>query len=102
MTGFGKRMSRLGRRVLTAAALGALATGLAFANPDAPSLKPSPVLQSSWMEQGEFTLLSRALDAADDLRWSEVRSALGRLNDPGAQALLRWRMATDATAAHGV
>lgn len=101
MTGFGKRMSRLGRRVLTATALGALATGLAFANPDAPSLKPTPVIESRWMEQGEFTLLSRALDAADDGRWSEVRSALGRMNDAGGQALLRWRMATDAAAMLG-
>jgi soluble lytic murein transglycosylase len=101
MTGFGKRMSRLGRRVVTATALGALATGVAFANPDAPSLKPNPVIESRWMEQGEFTLLSRALDAADEDRWSEVRSALGRLNDPGAQALLRWRMATDADAMLG-
>ena len=105
MTGFGKRMSRLGKRVATATALGALAAsmgaGTAFANPGAPSLKPSPVIESRWMEQGEFTLLSRALDAADDLRWNEVRSALGRLNDPAAQALLRWRMATDATATMG-
>jgi soluble lytic murein transglycosylase len=105
MTGFGKRMSRLARRIVTATAVsalcGAAGAGAAFANPDAPSLKPSPVIESRWMEQGEFTLLSRALDAADDLRWGEVRSALARMNDPGGQALLRWRMATDSTAALG-
>jgi soluble lytic murein transglycosylase len=101
MTGFGKRMSRIWKRLLAATAFAGAAAGAAFANPDAPSLKPSPVIESRWMEQGEFTLLSRALDAADNQRWSEVRSALGRMNDAGGQALLRWRMATDSNATLG-
>jgi soluble lytic murein transglycosylase len=106
MTGFGKRMSRWGflrllGSVSAVMALGALSGGIAFANPSAPSLKPTPTLDSRWMEQGEFALLSRALDAADGGRWSEVRSALARLNDPGAQALLRWRMASDGNAGLG-
>ncbi|HEX5007843.1 MAG TPA: lytic transglycosylase domain-containing protein [Hyphomonadaceae bacterium] len=95
MTGFGKRMSRVGRGLLAATVLAGLAAGVASANPDAPSLKPSAVAESRWMEQGEFTLLSRALDSADDQRLGEVRTALGRLNDPAAKALLRWRIATD-------
>lgn len=103
---FGKQMSRLspgrlGRALAAATMFGALWTPAAFANPTAPSLKPAPTLQSAWMEQGEFTLLSRALDAADNNRWSEVRSALGRLQDPGAQALVRWRIATDGNGGMG-
>ena len=103
---FGKRMSRfspgqLGRTLAAIMTLGALAAAPALANPAAPSLKPAPVLQSTWMEQGEFTLLSRALDAADNNRWPEVRSALGRLTDPAAQALVRWRLATSGNAGMG-
>src|SRR5690242_14841966 len=105
MAGFGKQMSRGLRGLLAAVAVSALVGPLgvsaAAENPTAPSLKPAHVVQSTWMEAGEFTLLSRALDAADDNRWSEVKSALGRLNDPGAQALLRWRMATDGNAGMG-
>ncbi len=106
MERFGKQMSRMSpahtaKALLAAAAVGALGVAAAHALPTAPSLKPVENVQSSWMEKGEFTLLSRALDAADDNRWSEVRSALGRVADPGAQALLRWRMATDANAGLG-
>jgi soluble lytic murein transglycosylase len=96
MTGFGKQMSRVLLASLLAGALGVSGTAWA-ANPTAPSLKPAEVRQSTWMEQGQFNLLNRALDAADEGRWSEVRSAIGRLNDPGSQALLRWRMASDAS-----
>src|SRR5690606_25480762 len=104
---FGKRMmsrfspGQLGRTLAAIMTLGALAAAPALANPAAPSLKPAPVLQSTWMEQGEFTLLSRALDAADNNRWPEVRSALGRLTDPAAQALVRWRLATSGNAGMG-
>ncbi|MDP3739063.1 MAG: lytic transglycosylase domain-containing protein [Hyphomonadaceae bacterium] len=98
---FGKQMSRNGRRVAVALLLSTSVVAAAAANPTAPSLKPVPQIASTWMEQGEFTLLTRALEAADDYRWSEVRSALGRLNDPGAQALLRWRLATDGNSGMG-
>ncbi len=106
MTGFGKRMSRQGfsrlmKRAAAAVLVAVFATGAAAANPVAPSLKPAPALRSAWLDQGEFTLLSRALDAADDSRWSEVRTALQRVNDPGAQALLRWRIAIDGNSAMG-
>ena len=101
MAEFGKQMSRNGRRVAAALLLSTSVVAAAAANPTAPSLKPVPQIASSWMEQGEFTLLTRALEAADDGRWSEVRSALGRLADPGAQALLRWRLATDGSSGMG-
>ena len=68
---------------------------VAIANPLPIAEANSATSPSTWMEQGEFTLLTRALEAADDSRWSQVRSLLGRMNDPGAQALVRWRLATD-------
>lgn len=100
MTGFGKRMSRTTRVLMAAVALsalgGALGAGVAMANPVAPSLKPSPSISSTWLETADFSVLSRALDAADDGQWSQVRSLLGRISDPAAQALVRWKLATDS------
>ncbi|HVY88395.1 MAG TPA: transglycosylase SLT domain-containing protein [Hyphomonadaceae bacterium] len=107
MTGFGKdgfvgRMSRIGRRLALAALLSTTAAGVAAAqNPSAPSVKPAQTVKSAWLETGELTLLARAMDAADDGRWGEVFGAQNRLTDPGAQALLRWRTVTDASAASG-
>ncbi len=101
MTGFGKRMSVAGRRVALVLMLSTAGIAAAAANPTAPSLKPSPTLQSTWLEPAEFSLLSRALDAADDNRWTDVRSALSRLNDAGAQALVRWKLATNGNAGMG-
>jgi hypothetical protein len=67
----------------------------------APSLKPSPTLSSTWLETSDFTLLTRALDAADDGLWSQVRSYLDRIGDPAAQALIRWRIATNGDTGMG-
>lgn len=69
--------------------------GSASALPDAPSRKPPVPVASTWLEDAQFTQLNRALDAADNNNWGEVRAALGRIKDPGAQALLRWRIASD-------
>lgn len=96
MTGFGKGMSRIGRALAAAAALGALGGGMALANPVAPSLKPAPVLKSAWLETNDLSLLDRALEAADGGRWTDVRTLLSRIQDPAAQALVRWRLATDS------
>ncbi len=101
MMGFGKRMSRTGRALMAAVALGALGAGVAMANPVAPSLKPSPTLSSTWLETSDFTLLNRALDAADDGQWTQVRSYLDRIGDPAAQALIRWRIATNGDTGMG-
>ncbi len=105
MRGFGKHMSRTGRALMAAVALsalgGAIGAGVAMANPVAPSLKPSPTQTSAWLDTADFTLLNRALDAADDGQWSQVRSYLGRVSDPAAQALIRWRIATNGDAGMG-
>lgn len=101
MMGFGKQMSRTGRALMAAVAVGALGAGVAMANPVAPSLKPSPTLSSTWLETSDFTLLTRALDAADDGQWTQVRSYLDRIGDPAAQALIRWRIATNGDTGMG-
>ncbi len=101
MTGFGKGMSRTGRVLMAAVALGALGGGLAMANPTAPSLKPAPVMKSVWLEANDLSLLDRALNAADESRYTDVRMLLSRIQDPAAQALLRWRMATESAGGLG-
>ena len=106
--GFGKQMSWVRRVSLGCVAVAALGTVLgaatvAFANPPAPSLKPAAAsaLKSVWIEAADFSLLVRALEAADSNQWSQVRSLLGRISDPAAQALVRWRILTDGNGGSG-
>ncbi len=111
MTGFGKR--RLGRKrrkakgvgllrgLVSGMTLAAACVATAAANPPAPSLKPVQALKSSWIADSDFSLLVRALDAADSDQWSQVRSLLSRIGDPTAQSLVRWRLATNGNAGMG-
>lgn len=103
MTGFGKQMSWVRRATLGCVAVAALGVSAsALANPPAPSLKPSvPAASSVWIEAADFSLLTRALDAADDNQWSQVRGFLSRISDPTAQALVRWRILTDGNGGSG-
>ena len=89
------------RQLITGVALGCICVSAAAANPPAPSLKPAPAIESAWIANGDFALLSRALDAADADEWSQVRSLLSRISDPAAQTLLRWRLATNGNAGLG-
>ena len=74
----------------------------AAANPPAPSLKPAPSASSPWIASSDLTLLLRALDAADGGEWGQVRSLLSRGSAiPAAQALVRWRLATNGNAGMG-
>jgi len=73
----------------------------AGALPSAPSLKPQEQRQSAWLAPADFSRLSRALEAADENRWNDVRGALNAIDDPAAKMLLRWRMATDGNSAMG-
>lgn len=69
--------------------------------PSAPSLKPPQTRQSAWLAGPDFNTFARALDAADNNRWSDVRGALARIGDPGARNVLRWRMAIDGGSGMG-
>lgn len=89
------------RRLVTTAAIAALCATAAAANPPAPSLKPSPIVQSTWIASADLILLNRALDAADQNQWSQVRSFLSRISDPAAQSVVRWRIATNGNAGTG-
>jgi soluble lytic murein transglycosylase len=96
---FGKLKRGLG--ALLAAGM-MLTAAPAFAGPpSAPSLKPPQTRSSTWLAGPDFRELSKALDAADNNRWVDVRSALARISDPGARGLLRWRMAIDGNSGMG-
>ena len=103
MSGFGKQMSRVLHLLVGSLSLGALGlSAVATANPPPPSLKPAAVpARSLWIETDDLNLLVRALDAADKNQWREVRTFLGRLSDPTAQALIRWRILTDGNGGSG-
>lgn len=87
--------------MIAGVAVAAMCATAAAANPPAPSVKPAPVLQSSWIASSDFALLVRALEAADSDQWSQVRSLLSRIADPAAQSLVRWRIATNGNAGMG-
>jgi soluble lytic murein transglycosylase len=89
------------RGLVTSAAIAALCVTSAAANPPAPSLKPAPIVQSTWIASPDLILLNRALDAADQNQWSQVRSFLSRISDPAAQSVVRWRIATNGNAGNG-
>jgi len=89
------------RQLITGVALGCLCVSAAAANPPAPSLKPAPALQSTWIANNDFDLLFRTLDAADREDWGQVRSLQSRISDPAAQTLIRWRLATNGNAGLG-
>lgn len=94
---FGKQ--RIWRSCMIAAALGMSSLGqlpAAAALPTAPSPKPRETHSSTLMPDAEFQRLCNALDAADEGRWADVRTAQARLSDPAAKMLLQWRLATDA------
>ncbi len=94
-------MQRFGKRLLLGAALLGLFAAPALANPPAPSLKPTPTSSSPWLPSPDLSLLIRAQDLADGGEWGQVRSLQGRLSDPAAQALVRWRIATNGNAGMG-
>ena len=89
------------RQLIAGAAIAGLCVSAAAANPPAPSIKPVPALESAWIANSDFSLLSRALDAADNDEWGQVRSLLSRISDPAAQTLVRWRLATNGNAGMG-
>lgn len=94
---FGKH-GALGRTIALLLAVGFHTIAPAHALPASPSLKPANAYASDHLSAQEFTRLRSALEAADEGRWSEVRSAIGRLSTPAARQLLRWRIATDSSA----
>jgi len=88
------RRRTFGKAGLLAVAF-ALSAPAAAALPDSPSIKPRQEYRSERIDAAQFRAISRGLDAAEDGRWSDFRSALAQTGDPGGAALLRWRQAID-------
>ncbi len=80
--------------VLAALAFAVLAPAAA-ALPSSPSVKPRQEYKSERIDAVQFRAISRGLDAAEDGRWPDFRSALSQTTDAGGKALLRWRQAID-------
>lgn len=88
-------MSRLRNLFTALGAIWILGSPPVWALPSAPSLKPRESATSTALSPSDFSTLLRALEAADEERWSDVRAAIPRISDPAAKLLLRWDMATD-------
>ncbi len=82
----------------------ALATGLVLAAPAVaqeavPRLKPDVPNHSQLLSDSDFANFRRAMAAADDDDWDEVRTLRYQIEDEVAQDLLLWRLAvSDARA----
>ncbi len=82
----------------------ALLTGLALAAPalaqePVPRLKPEVPNHSQILSDTDFSVFRRAMAAADDDDWDEVRTLRYQLDNQVAQDLLLWRLAiSDARA----
>ncbi len=88
---FGKAWRGAALAALAFAALAPAASAL----PDSPSIKPRAEYKSQRIDAAQFRAISRGLEAAEDNRWADFRSALSQTTDAGGRALLRWRQATD-------
>jgi len=92
-------MKRFGKRLL----LGVAPIGLLVAcdgQSSCASLKPPPPVSSPGSPPPTSPPPPR-LDSADAGEWGQVRSLQGRISDPAAQALVRWRIATNGNAGMG-
>jgi len=67
-------------------------------NPD-PRLRPERPNPSRYLDDQDFLMLERGLEAAADGDWSDVRDARRRISDPVARSILLWRIATSDEAA---
>ncbi|WP_394694509.1 lytic transglycosylase domain-containing protein [Hyphobacterium sp.] len=65
-----------------------------------PRLRPERPNPSRYLDDQDFLMLERGLEASADGDWGEVRDARRRISDPIASSILLWRIATsdeDAT-----
>lgn len=59
-----------------------------------PRLRPERPNPSRYLDDQDFLMLERGLDAAEDGDWGIVRDARRRISDPVARSILLWRIAT--------
>lgn len=98
---FGKRKRQSLLCALSAVLCCVVLCGQAVALPGAPSLKPPESRSLAVLPASEMTTLSKALNAADEGRWSDARAGLSRLRDSAAKLLVQWRLAMDGGADAG-
>ncbi|WP_420432227.1 transglycosylase SLT domain-containing protein [Hyphobacterium sp.] len=73
---------------------GMLASTPAAAQFPDPRLRPERPNPSRYLDDQDFLMLERGLEAANDGDWGEVRDARRRISDPIARQILLWRIAT--------
>ena len=59
-----------------------------------PRLRPERPNPSRYLDDQDFLMLERGLEAAEDGDWRDVRDARRRISDPVASSILLWRIAT--------
>lgn len=59
-----------------------------------PRLRPDRPNPSRYLDDQDFLMLERGLEAAEDGDWRDVRDARRRISDPVASRILLWRIAT--------
>lgn len=90
-------MKRLG--ITLTAGLAALFGAAALAQAPAPRLKPPVPNHSEILSDSDFAAFRRAMRAADDDEWDEVRDLMIQIENPIADRVLLWRIAvSDARA----
>ncbi|WP_421786435.1 transglycosylase SLT domain-containing protein [Hyphobacterium sp.] len=80
--------------LLIAMVAGTLASTPAGAQFPDPRLRPERPNPSSYLDDQDFLMLERGLEAAEGGDWSDVRDARRRISDPIARQILLWRIAT--------
>jgi len=75
-------------------ALSLLLAAPSHAQTPAPRPKPPVENHSQLLTDSDFDLFRRALRAADDDEWDDVRADMARIEDDAARLVLLWRIAT--------
>lgn len=77
-------------------AFAALSMGAAHATtPEAPSLKPPRVFQSSVTDAANALILHEALNAKDDRQWSRLSDRQNQASDPAVKDAITWLRASE-------
>ena len=74
--------------------VGWIAIPAAIAQYPDPRMRPDRPNPSRYLDDQDFLMLERGLEAAEDGDWREVRDARRRVSDPVARSILLWRIAT--------
>jgi soluble lytic murein transglycosylase len=89
-------MSDMFRSFMILTAFTAFLVGTAHATtPEAPSLKPTRVFQSSVTDANNALILHEALKAKDDRQWSRLSDRQNQASDPAVKDAITWLRASE-------